>query len=435
MAEPDLVALPEGRSFNAEPPPAGLAPARPAADVGRALRALLTRNGVDPRVQEWLFVAGCNSVARFSNWVDKREELQSAVLSKTPLAADNAQLAALKQAWREAEAENARSLTRAHSQASNEELDTPLEPSLQKEVETNFRRLYSWPALPASRVGSDSLLGRVQREFARLQPSQFPVSRVKSLASVQRGPPAKVRRLSAGLTLHLSGPEEGEEHDEPAGLHEFWTQLNILATTWAVAGCFEAEGGEPVGSKTVFCHWAEACSYTAVFEDRSYAELPAYTEESVVNWATSVEHAVRTRAIELVRGTDKLRWGHALTVAVRDLSTLWSECRHLLVPRRSPGSVQSAPPPAAGKGTGKGASGPPNQPAGPSQRKWRHSNTLPSGAPLCKKFNDRRGCGKNCPDQKAHACDVTLQSGSACGRKDHNRLRHDSARHGAPMTH
>ena len=420
------------QTFNREPPPGNLDTAKRPASLRSALTTLLTRNNVDSRVQDWLSAAGCHSVAEFSNWVDDRKDLHQAVLSKlpAPLRDSNAQLACLKQAWREAEAENARTLKRTHELAeAGVDPDTPLEPSYQKEVESAFRALYNWPALPANRVGSDSLLGRVQREFERRTPAQYPVSRVRSLAFSQRGVPTKVRRLSAGVTLSVY--DAAEEHDdEPAGLHTFLSQLSILATTWSVAGCFEAELGTDTGEKAVFCHWAEATSYTQVFEERAYAELPLHTEESVTQWISHVESEMRTRAIELVRGTERLLWGRALVRALRDLSSLWSETRHLLQCRRPPGNFSVPPPPTLGKAQTM----PPvrSAPVGANHRKWMHSAATAAGAAICKRFNDQRGCKGTCPTGKLHACDVTVATGSACGRKDHCRLGHDPAKHGAP---
>jgi len=394
----------------------------------------LTRNNVAPEVQAWLTAAGCLDVAQFSNWVDDRKDLYQAVLSKlpSPLKESTAQLASLKQAWREAEAENSRTLKRAHEYAESAvDPDAPLEPSFQKEVESAFRALYNWPALPASRVGSDSLLGRVQREFERRQPAQYPVGRVRSLAYAQKGVPTKVRRLSAGVTLSVSEAAEDDE-GEPAGLHTFLSQLSVLATTWSVAGCFDAEVGDGTADRAVFCHWSEACAYTHVFEERAYAELPAHTEESVTLWVAAVESETRTRAIELVRGTERLLWGRALVRALRELSNLWSETRHLLQCRRPPGNFAAAPPPSPGKGAGRGQAPPvPAAPSAPNPRKWSHSNTTASGAVICKRFNDQRGCKATCPGGKLHVCDVTLANGSACGAKDHSRLRHNPARHGA----
>ena len=139
---------------------------------------------------------------------EKSAELKAAVLDKTAKKDNHAQLAALKQAWREADALNSRSLKRSAEGLSAEELDGPLDPELQKQVEAAFRTTYSWPGLPSKCVGCDSLLGRCKREFERRTPSMLAVTRVRTLAQSQRGQPVKVQRLSADVSLQLG---EGEE--------------------------------------------------------------------------------------------------------------------------------------------------------------------------------------------------------------------------------
>jgi hypothetical protein len=52
---------------------------------------------------------------------------------------------------------------------------------------------------------------------------------------------------------------------------------------------------------------------------------------------------------------------------------------------------------------------------------------------VCKKYNDKRGCSRPCPDGRDHACDVFLQrDNKICGSRNHNRLGHNSSTHGAP---
>ena len=58
------------------------------------------------------------------------------------------------------------------------------------------------------------------------------------------------------------------------------------------------------------------------------------------------------------------------------------------------------------------------------------------GKPLCKNWNDGRGCkkqGGGCKFNREHRCDIRLQgTGEACGGRDHNRESHDARRHGLP---
>ena len=83
------------------------------ASVSTTLRALLEKNGVDESVIAFLGESGCKELSSFSNWVEQKAELKQAVIDKTPKKDDPGELAKLKQAWREAEALNSRSLKRA----------------------------------------------------------------------------------------------------------------------------------------------------------------------------------------------------------------------------------------------------------------------------------------------------------------------------------
>ena len=408
------------------------------ASVSTTLRALLEKNGVDESVIAFLGESGCKELSSFSNWVEQKAELKQAVIDKTPKKDDPGELAKLKQAWREAEALNSRSLKRAAEGLQGEELDSPLDSDVQKQVEDNFRKAYGWPGLPSRQVACDSLLGRVKREFERRQPSMFSILRVRTLAQAQRGNPLKTRRLSESVSLQLG---EGED-DTPAstnGLYAWLLLLQVLCTTWAVAGCFYTEAGS--GKRDRFAHWAQTCEYYSEIAYRAHEALLLFTEESVVGWIQMVEEEMRARAIELVRGVQKELWGNALLQALKDCSHRWAETRTSLNPRAKavrpqlPVNPQTPVPPGTPTPPGRPQPLPPPGGPAPSPKKWKTGSTLMNGASVCKRWNDPRGCAKACPNGKAHVCDIVLaSSGRICGRKDHPRTKHEPAKHGMPAT-
>ena len=429
--------------FSRVPPPPGLYKPMSASDNGPspAFKQLLERNAVHTDVSSWLFSQGCTQVQHLANWVDSKTELREGVLDKTSKKDDISQLACLKQAWREAEAQTNRNLRRTQESLPQEDLDSPLDSEEQKSVEQRFRSLYSWPSLPARCVGSDSLLGRVKREFDRRQPTQYPVSRVKTLASTQRGAPSKSRRLSAGVALTFEGADEEEVC--VSGVYGFLTLLRVLCTTWAVAGSFDTPEG---GGK--FAHWHETTEYEHAFSEKAHQELSLHTEESVVAWISAMEENVRAHAIELTRGPLQSLWGKALLTSLKELSSKWGESRHLLVPRRAPPRhlgrlthrTADWPPPewiakgllkGAGKGKVKGKSKG-KEPGGQRVRGWKTCSHTSAGVPICKRFNDPRGCAQACPSGSAHCCDVQMRSGAPCSRRDHCRQTHNPQAHGAP---
>ena len=121
-------------------------------DATAPLRALLASKGVADEVTQWLVDSGCKHVATFANWVDDKKELKASVLDKTPKADDPAQLAYLRQAWREADAVTARGIKRTAEGMATEELDAPLDPDFQQQLETAFRKQYDWPRVLARHV-------------------------------------------------------------------------------------------------------------------------------------------------------------------------------------------------------------------------------------------------------------------------------------------
>jgi hypothetical protein len=53
----------------------------------------------------------------------------------------------------------------------------------------------------------------------------------------------------------------------------------------------------------------------------------------------------------------------------------------------------------------------------------RTAKTTREGKPICKQFNDKRGCQRtNC--NFVHVCDAVKDSGEVCQNKGHNRLSH-----------
>ena len=243
----------------------------PPAVVSTTPRALLEKNGVDESVITFLGASGCTELASFSNWVELKAELKQAVLDKTPRKDNPGELAKLKQAWREAEALNARTFKRSAGGLQGEGLDSPLDSDVQKQVEDNFRKAYGWPGLPSRQVACDSLLGRVKREFERRQPSMFAILRVRTLAQAQRAQPLKTRRLSESVSLQLG---EGED-DTPSstnGLYAWLLLFQVLCTTWAVVGCFDSEAGS--GKRDRFAHWAQICEYYSEVAYRAHEAAP-----------------------------------------------------------------------------------------------------------------------------------------------------------------
>lgn len=108
--------------------------------------------------------------------------------------------------------------------------------------------------------------------------------------------------------------------------------------------------------------------------------------------------------------------GVALAEAVRETHLEW----------RSP-SIQPALEPPSTPPTKRPREDPPELEPKRRQLKGDGHKTvsqIKGGQKICKPFNDGRGCqNSKCPN--LHACDVRLDSGSACLSRRHNRLNHE----------
>ena len=134
------------------------------------LKELFDSNGVD-----FLKEKKVVTLANFANFVDDKKELRREVLDHTHFKDDLGMLAKLQQAWREAEAQTERAITRSASGLDLENIDDPLPDPVFKEVKLAFVKHYSWGDMDSRRVGSDSYHGRCRREFERRLLSMFPV--------------------------------------------------------------------------------------------------------------------------------------------------------------------------------------------------------------------------------------------------------------------
>ena len=202
------------------------------------LKELFDSNGVDQKIADYLKEKKVVTIANFANFVDDKKELRREVLDHTHFKDDLGMLAKLKQAWREAEAQTERAITRSASGLDLENIDDPLPDPVFKEVKLAFVKHYSWGDMDSRRVGSDSYHGRCRREFERRLPSMFPVLRVRSLAHSSREAPSKRVRLNDDtyLDTRLNDPENAAG---PPCLMTWFSGLDVMTNTWGIVGCFE----------------------------------------------------------------------------------------------------------------------------------------------------------------------------------------------------
>ena len=121
---------------------------------------------------------GITSVPMFSKCVDSEKELKPAFITPTAQANSMAESSKLKLAWEAACLLTEKVLKRGPETDldSLHDLDTPLAPAIQEDLEDRFTKVYSWNGFPSAMVGCDSLLGRVNREFLVAKPSMFRIA-------------------------------------------------------------------------------------------------------------------------------------------------------------------------------------------------------------------------------------------------------------------
>ena len=432
------------------------------------LKTLLTSNGIHQEVIDWLAgpSIGCVNVKLFANWCSQPDDVQSNILDHVAsVKGSRAQNAGLKQAWREAEASVVRVLKRTSEGIAEEDLEGPLSTPVQQSVERTFVKYYKFPVDP-TKFGYDGLLGRIQREFVRQQPTMISVMKVRTVATCQKSTPGKRTRLADKLLLvdEQDVTLVGDPSEHRLRFRLF--QYRVLCDTWALAGCFVYP--DTAKPDDMYCHWVETQAYHGLLTDRANDLLDHYYEDSITNYIIQTEDAIRGYALMAARDrNDPKAWGRSLLEAAHSHAQLWQDNKHLL--RILPGHSASAGPSMSpmGKGTranvgtqkaaqGGGQTGfaqvfPPSQPratprpqqsgttssgnglgkGGKGGAQVKTCSETKSGLQICKRFNDVRGCDAQCPHGKVHCCDVAIgNSGSPCEARSHNRVTHDPNRHG-----
>ena len=407
------------------------------------LSNLMQRCGVDPRVLQWCGANGCETVPTFANWVDARSELAAHLLDKTECKDDRAQLAALKQAWREADAATTRAIKRKAEGLSEEPADEPLDFAVYKSIEETFKKYYKWHVIDARRVAADRIVGRLRREFEAKQPNLFPLDRVRSLAAARATGPAKKQRLGDNIALEWC--DEAEDKPVASDWHSrsFFEKLDILCFAWAIVGCFSHSN---LQDSPRYAQWHELDKYYRDLEEKAWPLLGKFVHSSVVAYVTQVEEGIRAAAIQIVRNDQLPTWSGALLKAAQDQSQLWQDKRDILIPHRLRERVWTGA--SGGRGTSQGrpanqgrtgqASGNGGQSSHHSAQghqqggsRWATAAYSGAGKKLCKKWNDKRGCARVCPNDHQHGCDIKLANGKSCDG-NHKRFEHNAKKHGEP---
>jgi hypothetical protein len=404
------------------------------------LSALLDKHSVTDVVKKRLLDIDCTSVSKLANWVDEKKELKVAIMASTSEKDDNASLACIKAAWREAEARANRACKRQAEGLESESIDEPLSSELYASmVRTFMHHNCHTRFFPVWLFPCDSLFGRIHREFEKRSCSFFPLHRVRSLAHTQKGSTHKRSRLTESCILEFSNTGDDTVLSSAASVIE---AIEILSNGWAVAGCYKTTYNDPrFGAKeVVYCHFSDVMLYMSGIRRHTNPYFGVIDDATLAAFIISAEEEIRIRAIELSREPHSVPWGQALVVSSEEFEPKWDSRLqvHRTTSRSAPPAQrqqqqqQQQPPPPPRQQQRQLAIMPPPAAVGSrsSRAKWVTSTQLANGSKICKRFNDQRGCAGRCPRGEAHVCDVTLVSGKVCGAKDHGRSTHNEQQHG-----
>ena len=442
------------------------------------LQALLQSNEVHDDVIDWLGHKdqSCTSIAKFANFLDDRTQVQAVILDH--IAAhrrDGAQRTALKQAWREAEAINNARLKRTAEGLQAEAPEEPLGTVQQNNVLKAFKSHYASmnPNIPNHKMGSDTFLGIVWREFEIFRPKMYDMYKVKSLATAHLAPMTKRSRVGHVDVVSTDATGGGyvaampKDKTPPHPFEAYLSLFLILINTWAVAGVKEfVYGVSPEIKKERYCEWSKAQAYREYFAEKGWRLMERHTINSVCVYIHHVEELVRGDAISMARdqeATSKLPWGECLIRAMKR-EEFWKQEEDTLSKLNPNNKGNSKGNPKGGnapwkgdpKGGGKKSSksdgswqqggNSKGNPKGGTQTKhvplpnpvqgfrlFKYSPVDHLNQPICKEVNTNVGCKVPCKKNQKHCCNVFLKDGRICESRNHVRMNHDPAQHGEPQ--
>ena len=396
------------------------------------LTSLLTRNTIHADVVEGMRLKKCLSIEDLANWVSNRDDLDKHFIDDTSQKDENSQKSRLRQAWRQAEAITSKGLERVSLGLSSEALDEPLDDVQAKSLEELFTKTYNTRMFPPERIGRDILLGRIFREFQILKPNMYQIAKVKSVGDMALATGTIKRKLGHNATITVDGDDTVDDTDVGFVLH-FIDRLELLSNTWALSGIHKVTVGT---NEVIFAYWPDCQDYVWKFRAECGNLLGKFSETSIVNYATKIEEAFRLKAIELIRGSEVIPWGQALTRVMKEQVYEWEHKKDILVPYRVPRPQQL--PDARGQQRDQEPKKPkPNPREGnpkegsEHKRNWKTSKYTKDNQEICRRFNDVRGCKQTCPLKFLHVCDCWLEAGRVCANKGHNRMTHKESSSGA----
>ena len=280
-------------------------------------------------------------------------------------------------------------------------------------------------------MGCDSLLGRIKREFDRGQITIFPLGRVRSLAHVAKETPAKKRRLAPDVLVEFENDEAYSDEKNANKVFFLCNQLDVLATTWAVAGCYDTAAKDKQGNPVKFVHWQDACEYVEEIQKRAIRLLATSKEASVVTFMLDLDAHLRAAAVEMIRAEEVDGYGEALKAVLKSEHHIFRDFEDNVEPKFV-GNIAGGPwierarqrlNWGAQKQRDNRPTKSPGAKGGKKGNKNKKGDKGKGKGGICSAFNSPSGCNKrNC--EKEHLCSARTKDGKFCNSRKHGRANH-----------
>ena len=404
---------------------------------------MLEESGLPQKVVANVEKIGAKKTAHFATYVSEPSEVTRFVRGVDFEGDDDAKdsaLAMLRLVWMQCKANLEHGLKRKASGLMEEVPEGPLPPEVQQAIVDTSCKLYLWEFVDPQIICTDSVVGKIRREFQSWAHTVFPIAKATSQAAAMavHSTLGKKQRLTDRLCLvdDLAEAEDETKAKDTLPMVEFLENFERLTMTWTVAGCYYVVEATPTdaNAQVLYVKQHEVDSYRREFTFEAVSLRRYFTEGSSVRYLTAVEESMRRDAVKNARPPKKRPFGRSLVASVEAKASSWTKFRNLLLPRTEPNKPKHQPvqpllalpgvpalPGLPPNGGGGGGGMPKGSPKKPRQRERRTSNqkTTQAGERPCFHFNSKEGCKqKDC--RFAHVCSKLLSNGFLCGGKHRN---------------
>jgi len=265
------------------------------------------------------------SVTDYVNYVEHAKyesELQVFILDTLPkidgqphpLTSSRIQLTRLRTAWEQAFSAHEKKKKR-RLEGTVEDQEESLDEMTRSDLLNAFIALHSLsPSMHL--MPSDSLLGRVYREFERGTMTMMPVKKAISLYLASLPCEQQLIEVGQGVQLNI-----GKADLPPIRkIARYYFGLRILANAKAITGCHRVESKLEANKHIVFAAFQPNLDYADYWLRKASAFNMA--ESVVLDWAKARDEETRAKEVELVRGG----WpqGEAILKALQVTEISWT---------------------------------------------------------------------------------------------------------------